>query len=70
MSLYLFVNFTIKRYTYAMLQSKLSRYTLALGIIVIASFALYPTTQGEKNLLVWLLLALILTAAAITIKEK
>ena len=70
MSLYLFVNFTIKRYTYAMLHSKLSRYTLAFGIIVIASFALYPAAQGEKSLLIWLLLALIVSAATLTIKEK
>jgi uncharacterized protein (DUF58 family) len=53
-----------------MLHSKLSRYTLAFGIIVIASFALYPAAQGEKSLLIWLLLALIVSAATLTIKEK
>ncbi len=70
MPFYLFVNFTIKGYTYAMLHSKLSRHSLAFGMIVIASFALYPAAQGEKTLIIWLLLALILSAAALTIKEK
>ena len=53
-----------------MLHSKLSRHTLAFGMIVIASFALYPAAHGNKTLLIWLLLALVLSAAVLTIKEK
>lgn len=53
-----------------MLQSKRTRHTLAFGIIVTASFALYPITKGEKIFITWLLLALIVAAAILTLREK
>jgi hypothetical protein len=53
-----------------MLQSKASRHTFAFGIIVIASFALYPAAKGEKLFATWLLLALIVAAAILTLREK
>lgn len=52
-----------------MLQSKLSRHSLAFGLIVIASALLYPAAQGDKTSLIWLLLTLIVFAAFITLKD-
>ncbi|MBT3190692.1 MAG: hypothetical protein HN736_14730 [Anaerolineae bacterium] len=53
-----------------MLQSKLSRHTLAFGIIVIASLLLYPVAEGGKTPLIYLLLILIVFAAFITLKKE
>lgn len=53
-----------------MLHSKLSRYTLAFSLITAASIALFPAAKGEKNLVIWLLLAAIVAAAVLTLKEK
>ena len=54
-----------------MLHSKLSRHAFAFGLIVVASLTLYPAAKGEKTLIVYLLLALIIFAALLTLfKEK
>jgi hypothetical protein len=53
-----------------MQQSKPTRHTLAFGIIVTASLALYPATKGDKIFIIWLLLALIVAATTLTLREK
>ncbi|MCP4142171.1 MAG: hypothetical protein GY755_18155 [Chloroflexi bacterium] len=53
-----------------MLRSKYARHTFAFGTILIASLALYLAAQAEKAFIIWFLLALILFAAILTIKEK
>lgn len=53
-----------------MLQSKLSRYTLAFALIVAASVILYPAAQSKSELIIWILLALIIAAAILTILKE
>ncbi len=54
-----------------MLRTKLSRHSLAFGMIVIASLLLYPAAEGEQTLLIYFLLALIFLAALIALaKDK
>lgn len=50
-----------------MLRTKLSRHTLAFSLILGASIALYPAAQTKNDLLIWALLALIGSAAILTI---
>ncbi len=53
-----------------MLRTKLSRHTLAFGIITGASIALYFAAQAKSDLLIWGLLALVCAAALLAISEK
>lgn len=50
-----------------MLRTKLSRHTLAFSLILGASITLYPAAQTKNDLLIWALLALIGSAAILTI---
>ncbi len=53
-----------------MLRTKLSRHTIAFGLIVASSIALYPAAQAKSNLAIWTLLAIISAAAILTIQKE
>lgn len=53
-----------------MLRSKLARHSLAFGLILFASFALYPAAQRGNDLLIRILLAIAAGAALLTLIDK
>ena len=51
-------------------QSKLSRHTLAFGLIVTASLALYPAARSGMTWVIWGLLGLLVGAALIALTTR